>query len=101
MKRDLKDKRHIEWSKAVRSRDNSKCIACGKKTKWCNAHHMDSYDWAVSLRFEVSNGVTLCSGRNGCHTDFHKKYGNKNNTRSQFAEYLMVYHGKKFGDLKL
>jgi hypothetical protein len=101
MKRDMKDPRHVEWSRAVRDRDKDKCVACGKWSRWCNAHHMDSYDWAVSARYDVSNGVTLCSGKNSCHMEFHKKYGTKNNTRWQFDAYLYNYHGKSLGSLKL
>lgn len=101
MKRDMTDPRHTEWSKSVRTRDKYKCVACGKYSTWSHAHHMDGYDWAVSSRFDVSNGVCLCPGRDGCHMDFHKKYGNKNNTRVQFDDYLILYHGKTIAQLDL
>jgi hypothetical protein len=100
-KRNMNSVAHKEWSRKVRERDGYKCVACGKWTKWCHAHHLDGYDWAVSLREEVANGVALCPGRKGCHLTFHKLYGNQNNTRYQFDEYLRLYHGKSLADIKL
>lgn len=95
----MTDPRHIEWSKAVRNKYGYKCVACGKYTRWCHAHHLDGYDWAISARFDVDNGVALCPGKYGCHMDFHKIYGNKNNNREQFAEYLSVYYGKSLSKI--
>lgn len=66
-------------------RDGYRCKICNKKGGTLNAHHLDGYSWAVSKRFEISNLVTLCEQ---CHKDFHKTYGNRNNTKEQFEEYL-------------
>jgi len=55
------------WTRAVFKRDNFTCRACHKGGS-LEAHHI--YPWAEfpSLRFEVSNGITLCSG---CHSFIH------------------------------
>ena len=42
------------------------------------AHHLYSHHKNEDLRYDVSNGVTLCKE---CHLDFHRKYGLKNNTK--------------------
>ncbi len=58
------------WRKAVLSRDNSTCRKCGTQEtgKKIHAHHIIEWDDDPSLRFEVSNGLTLCSA---CHLREH------------------------------
>lgn len=74
------------WAKAVKTRDNWKCVVCGKsKPTKLEAHHLDSYLAHKDSRFEVNNGVTLCRSH---HTDFHKKYGYDVTTLANFMEYL-------------
>jgi len=58
------------WSHLVRERDK-KCIECGSEYQ-LHAHHIKSYKSFPELRFEVSNGITLCSS---CHRKLHKKIG--------------------------
>lgn len=56
-----------EWSKAVRERDGHKCVECGA-TGRLHAHHVKSWKGNEALRFDVSNGKTLCPP---CHQKVH------------------------------
>ena len=65
--------RHSEqyknWSKTVRERDNWTCQKCGKRGGEMHAHHIKRFNKNPKLRFDVSNGITLC---NKCHCKLHK-----------------------------
>ena len=56
------------WRLAVYRRDHFTCQDCGKKPKQIVAHHVKPFDEFPSLRFDVSNGVTLCRA---CHRYRH------------------------------
>ncbi len=82
--------RHIEgyeeWRKQVFERDNYTCQCCGdNKGSNLNAHHKNGYYWDKEHRTDIDNGVTLCEG---CHREFHEKYGRGNNTEEQYIEFL-------------
>ena len=81
-KRDLQ--KNDEWRNAVYKRDNYTCQICKQKGKKLNAHHLNGYNWDISERFSVDNGITLCVN---CHKSFHKAYGYKNNTIEQYKEF--------------
>jgi len=49
--------------------------------------HLDGWNWCVERRFELSNLVCLC---HSCHSGFHKKYNNRDNTRQQYEEYKLL-----------
>ena len=49
-----------------------------------NAHHLNGWNAFPEQRFDLDNGVTLCTD---CHKDFHSQYGYGDNTREQFNEY--------------
>lgn len=61
-----------DWVKAVKQRDNYTCQHCGikeneyktKTGKVLEVHHIKEWDTYPELRFEVSNGLTLCAS---CH----------------------------------
>lgn len=58
-----------DWRKAVFKRDDYRCQQCGARSAKGNpvtlhAHHIKQFAYYPELRFEISNGLTLCDG---CH----------------------------------
>jgi 5-methylcytosine-specific restriction endonuclease McrA len=56
--------RYREWRRAVFMRDNFTCQACGQRGGRLNADHIEPFAFRPDLRFELSNGRTLCGP---CH----------------------------------
>lgn len=82
--------KQIAWAKKVK--DGNNCDCCGYSNPMAlDAHHLTSHDLDEELRYEVSNGVTLCKN---CHTVFHKTYGYGGNTPEQ---YLTFKEGFSYG----
>lgn len=82
----------INFRRLVFERDNYKCIVCGNNNHKLRAHHLYSFSKYKELRFDISNGVTLCSD---CHdlgksNSFHTLFGTKDNTKEQFNKYLLM-----------
>jgi hypothetical protein len=75
-----------KWKNLVKERDDYKCIICFSSIN-THAHHLESYGSNKSLRYVVDNGVTLCRIH---HQDFHRIFGNSNNTSSQFVEFVCL-----------
>lgn len=59
-----------KWREAVFIRDGFKCQICGQVGGALNAHHIKTFKDFPKLRFEVSNGITLCEK---CHRELHKE----------------------------
>jgi hypothetical protein len=80
------DMKRVRWMNKVYNRDGFLCQKCKIKNagKLC-AHHVYSWNTHKSLRYVSLNGLTLCQG---CHKEFHGKYGYGNNTRKQLTEWL-------------
>ncbi len=55
------------WRKIVMLRDGFKCVRCGERSGLV-AHHIETWVSAPHLRFNASNGVTLCGE---CHAAQH------------------------------
>jgi hypothetical protein len=55
-----------EWRKAVFARDKYTCQKCGARNCYLQAHHIKQFAYHPELRFEVSNGQTLCKP---CHKE--------------------------------
>lgn len=58
---------HQAWALLVKERDK-KCVNC-KGLFDLHAHHVKLYKTHPELRYDVNNGITLCST---CHREFHK-----------------------------
>jgi hypothetical protein len=65
------------WRKAVFERDNYICQRCDKRGGYLQVDHINEWADFPELRYEISNGQTLCLG---CHKEKTKYYmkGNKN-----------------------
>ena len=79
-----------KWRFDVYKKYGFKCVCCESKTR-LNAHHLQSWDWAIHLRYDVENGVCLCYN---CHNAFHNLFGRGANTKDQFIFFLFTYYGK-------
>lgn len=69
MKRNYEDPAYEEFRKSVLKRDKFTCQMCKQKKK-LNVHHIVKWSSASSLRFDVSNGITLCQN---CHKEISGK----------------------------
>ena len=78
------------WREAVFARDNWTCQKCKIKGGVLRGHHKENFSQCIGLRTSIENGITFC--RN-CHSDFHKKYGIKNNTKEQTLEFIIEHTG--------
>jgi len=68
------------WRASVIRRDKV-CVVCGSR-KRRQAHHIDHSMYFPDKRFDVSNGVTMCSK---CHMQFHSNF--KRSTRVKCTKY--------------
>lgn len=71
MKRDYQDPAYVAFRKEVLKRDHKKCQmpGCSSK-KSLQVHHIRKWSTASALRYEVSNGITLCKW---CHSSIKGK----------------------------
>lgn len=79
---------NTEWRGFVFDRDGYKCVICGAHGR-INAHHLNSYTFTPHMRYDRSNGITMCVSE---HRELHRIYGNKYNTGIQFLSYLDTVH---------
>lgn len=70
--RGRKSAEYFRWREAIFERDNWTCGACNKRGGTLRAHHLFSYHDNKHLRYELSNGETMCLP---CHDEFHSWNG--------------------------
>ena len=75
-----------KWQFSVKEQGNFICDICGYD-KTLVSHHLDGYNWCKEKRTDVSNGVCLCTK---CHKEFHRRYGQGNNTKEQYIEFKKI-----------
>lgn len=73
------------WRESVFKRDNWTCQKCKTRGAYLHPHHIKNFSEYPELRFETSNGITLCKN---CHTEFHTIYGKTENTSEQMSDFL-------------
>jgi hypothetical protein len=88
------------WRRKVLRRDNFTCCKCkyqNKKGKNLHSHHIKPWATFETLRFVVSNGMTLC---NPCHKEIHKEIRLCQKFLQQLLEFTSKreedYHGQQY-----
>lgn len=78
---------HRVWADAVKERDGYRCQnpRCNNRAGIMHAHHIYNYADFPEMRYEVSNGITLCEP---CHTEFHSIYGKNDTNRQELTEFF-------------
>lgn len=67
-RRGMNNYEYKSWRTAVFRNDNFTCQSCGVKSGMIEAHHIKPWADYPELRFDVSNGITLCRA---CHYRVH------------------------------
>jgi 5-methylcytosine-specific restriction endonuclease McrA len=66
-----RSKEYKLWRNSVFARDDYTCQSCKKKGGALHAHHIKTWKDHAELRYDVSNGQTLCVD---CHSKHHGHY---------------------------
>ena len=88
--RDWQDPVYQQWRRSVLERDDYRCQmpGCNRKVRKHNleVHHIKRWADSYALRYEVSNGITLCKG---CH------FSIRNKEEYYFSVFHRIVHGKE------
>lgn len=87
---------YSNFIKTVYERDNYTCQVTGKRGGDLVVHHLNGYHWDKEHRTDINNGITLSKE---IHKLFHKIYGQKNNTKEQFEEFVIRYNNGEFKEI--
>lgn len=93
MKRNYDDPVYKEWRMRIYKRDGFKCQmpkgkkCCGRKRS-LQAHHIKKWSTAATLRYETSNGITLC-------WDCHKSISRQEHLYEALFTEIVRKNGKK------
>ena len=82
----IKKRRCVENNMFIRrclDRDNYSCRICQSNNS-LQVHHLESYKLYPELRYDDTNGVTLCKK---CHDLFHSIYGRYNFNKEDFIKF--------------
>lgn len=84
-------KRMSMWKKVIYKRDNYTCQLCGVRSSKgkavvLNCHHIKRFVDKPEIRFDTSNGITLCEQ---CHKKTYKK---EKSFEKQFIEIINAKH---------
>ena len=74
-KREMMTTRYKNWRLEIFKRDNFTCQSCGVRGGYLEADHIKPGATFPELRYEISNGRTLCRP---CHEETFIFFGNKN-----------------------
>lgn len=85
---DPKKYKYALWKEGVLRAGGFRCLVTGKTTD-LTCHHLNSWDWCFEGRYDIANGVVLTDE---IHKQFHSLYGSGQNTRKQFANFLLTYY---------
>ena len=60
--RNFDDPKYVKWRRSIYKRDKYRCQmpGCKYRGKFIEAHHIVKWSDSIDLRFEISNGITLC-----------------------------------------
>ena len=89
LERDWGGRENTQWRMAVLARDEHKCrrLGCDREgpTAHLEVHHVKNFRLHKEVRYQVSNGVTLCKD---CHDEFYRRFGNFGNGWAQLNKFL-------------
>lgn len=74
---------YIEWRNKIFERDDYTCQHCKKRGGKLNAHHIIPFSVDETLRYELSNGTTLCEK---CHNKEHTRLSSTKNNQIDIFE---------------
>ena len=66
--------KQLQWARKIFERDDYTCQDCGKRGGDLQAHHIKGFTDYPDLRWELSNGQTLCKP---CHYKTYRFYRNQ------------------------